>query len=278
MTVAVALHVGAIAPLNELLRDIMNLTMAGVKFDLFVNLVRGKVDTTAAVAAVQRFFPQAIIIESENRGMDIGGFFYLLPLILRGSYQYILKLHTKSMYSWRRALVAPLCGTSGQVRHCLKMFEINQRLGMLGASNHLYREHQMRKPNYYYVQQLTKKFGIPYSSCSFIGGTMFIVRTSAIEKYFRNADLPTLISELNTPQTLDPYWYMVNYRDPNVKSVEDAVKHYEEYGEKAGRFRNCLDARERGATRYVPDAMKEHSFERVFGLLIQSAGYTILGV
>jgi lipopolysaccharide biosynthesis protein len=282
MSIAVVLHVGALPPLIEILRDIGNLRTANVRHDLFVNLVEGKVDKGVATALITQQFPTARIITSENRGMDIGGFFQVLPLIFRGDssgtpYTYILKLHTKSMKAWRRALINPICGTPQHIQRAMHTFNTFPKVGMIGANNHTYKEPMMRKPNFYYIQQITAKLDLSYTSFRFVGGTMFYVRMSIIEKVFKNVDLVKLLSEMNTPKTLDPYWYILNYPDKGVKSVTDAEKHFKDHGEKAGRFRNCLDAREKGATRYLPDGMVEHAYERIFGLIVEHSGYTLHG-
>lgn len=279
MSVAVMFHVGNSIPVAEMLRDINNLRLAQVKHDLFVNLVEGKVDVKAMTSLIKLNYPSAVIVVSENRGMDIGGFFKLLPLVLKGSYTYILKLHTKSMISWRRSLIVPLCGSVYHVQHNLRTLAGFPTVGMLGATGHLYRELPLRKPNFYYLQRLAKEFKIPYPRpFHFIGGTMFYVRVSVIEKAFSGLDLEVLWAGMNTPQTLDKYWYLINYRDKGVTTVEQAEAHFLTHGKKAGRFHNCLDAREKGSMRYIPDGMIEHAYERLFGLIVENGGMTIQGV
>jgi len=272
------LHVGALAPLAEILTAVRNLALATVKYDLYVNLVIERVDESAATALIRKQHPNALILVSENRGMDIGGFFALLPHVLKGSYEYILKLHTKSSAQWRRSLLAPLCGSPAQVRFVLRMLELTPKAGMVGARSHLYTEPRLRKPNYYYIQQLATRFLLPYTDFQFIGGTMFWVRTSLIAKVFGNTDLHKLIATMNTPSTFDGWWYLINYRDTGVTTIEQAARHYQQHGAKSGRYANCLDARDKGARRYVPDGMIEHAYERLFGLIVKAQGLTILAL
>lgn len=279
MRVAVILHVGSLASLHELLNDINNVRLAGVPFDLYVNLVAGKVDEVQATTQIKRLHPDATILVSENRGMDIGGFLRLLPLVLAATpaYDYVLKLHTKSMTWWRRSLITPLCGTPLQVKKCLNTFQTQSRIGMIGATNHLYREATYRRPNYHYLQQLTTQLQLPYTDHQFIGGTMFWIRTSVLAQTLGGRDLGVLWGQLNTPETLDPYWYLLSYRDHGVTTIADAQRHWETIGKAAGRYRNCLDAREHGATYFIPDGMLEHAWERLFGLLVKSRGLIVSG-
>lgn len=278
MSTAVLLHVGAIAPLGELLTAIRNLQHAAVPFDLFVNLVRGRFDEAVASSLIKLSFPNATIVVNENRGMDIGGFLSLLPLVLNGSYDYILKLHTKSLDYWRRQLVAPICGTPSLVKNALRLFKTNPAVGLIAAVSTIYYERVNRPPNAHYLKLLAPQFGLTYSDFKFVGGTMFWVRRSLIERYFGGRDLALLQQRMNTPETLDPHWYMMNYRDLRMNTVELAEKHYRDLGSKAGRYRNCLDARDQGARVYLADGMIEHAYERLFGLMVKQAGLTILGV
>ena len=279
MRVAVILHVGALAPLPELLRDITNIRFANIPFDLFVNLVEGKVDVTSATGLIKTAFPGAVIVTSENRGMDIGGFFKVLPLVLSGEqkYDYILKLHTKSAQWWRRKLIMPICGNPYQIRYCLQTLKANPKVGMIGTSQHLYTEIKGRRPNHHYLETLSQKFKLPLTSFHFIGGTMFWIRVSILDKALQGQDLESLRQELNTPETFDPYWYLLQYRDDNVKTVTEAQEHWDRHGQKAGRFRNCLDAREKGSQHYIPDGMLEHAYERWFGWIVKHAGQTVMG-
>jgi hypothetical protein len=279
MRVAVVLHIGSLGPLVELLSDVQNVQLAGVTFDLYVNLASGKVDEAQATALIKKTFPQALIQTSENRGMDIGGFLKLLPLVMTAApaYDYVLKLHTKSNQYWRRSLIVPLCGSATQVRHCLNTLQRQPHVGMIGAARHLYREVRLRRPNYYYLQQLTSQLQLPYVDCHFIGGTMFWMRMSLLTEVFAKRDLHALWNQLNTAETFDPYWYLISYRDKGVLTIEAAQQHWEKRGKAAGRFRNCLDAREHGSTRYLPDGMLEHAWERLFGLLVKVRGLQVTG-
>lgn len=274
--IAVALHVGSVKPLEELLVNIENISKAGYYFDLYVNIVDGLGIENEATEMVQKKFPHAVLFVSENRGMDIGGFFHTLPFLFAKPYRWILKLHTKTSASWRKQLVEPLCGSPNQVFQCLNLLE--QGNGMLGSAKHKYFESKGLKPNNHYISYLAEKFKMPVRDFWFIGGTMFWVDNKFLRQVFEGKDLPLLISEMNTPTTLDPHWYMVNYKDPDVRSVEAAVLHYNTQGESLGRCRNCLEARIKKQKPCLADGMLEHAYERFFALALKVTGRKILGV
>lgn len=279
MRVAVLLHIGSLLSLDELLRDINNIRLAGIPFDLYVNLVIGKVPIEQTTRIILLAYPHAIIQASENRGMDIGGFLQLLPVVLTAttSYDYVLKLHTKTSSWWRRALIQPICGSPGQIKLCMRTFQTQPRVGMIGSSRYLFREELGRQPNCYYIQHLTTLLNIPYTEYQFIGGTMFWIRTSVLRSIFEGRDIPVLRQQLNTPDSFDPYWYILNYRDRGVATIEDARRHWETYGKAIGRVGNCLGARERRGVRCIPDGMLEHAYERLFGLMVKSEGLVVAG-
>jgi lipopolysaccharide biosynthesis protein len=76
--------------------------------DLFVNLVRGlnsDSELDQQQRAVVNAFPDARIIVSENRGMDVGGMLRLFEHVHLGDYRALLYLHGKSDEHWRRAML-----------------------------------------------------------------------------------------------------------------------------------------------------------------------------
>ena len=204
----------------------------------------------------------------------------VLPLVLVHNFDYILKLHTKSSVFWRRGLANPLCGSVMSVQRCMASLRDFKTIGMIGAGSHLYKETLGRKPNGYYLQKLTEKFRLPNPKhFHFIGGTMFWVRVSVIRPVFAKVQIQELWNGMNTPGTLDRYWYLLNYKDKGLSTVEQAEYHYLTVGMKAGRFKNCLDAREKGAGgRCMADGMIEHAYERLFGLMVEVSGFTIMGL
>lgn len=86
-------------------------------FDLKVNLVRGLNEPDALrrqTDRVHQAFSGAQVIESDNRGMDVGGMFRLFDLVRDCGYRALLYLHCKSDDAWRRAMFNALTRSSGR--------------------------------------------------------------------------------------------------------------------------------------------------------------------
>lgn len=267
--VAVALHVGSVTVLPELLTYTQRLQNPHT---VFANIVEGLVDVAEARRIITYYYPNAVITVSENRGMDIGGFFRVLPFILQGDFDYILKLHTKTNHNWRRTLIEPLVDDEA----CLGLFRRDPTVGLVGARRCLYEELPHRRPNAYYCQQLAERYQLPYRDFRFIGGTMFWMRVSVLTSLWPRDTIEeksaAALATLNTPETLDPHWFMINYR--TARSVAEAVQQYQR---QRGKFRNCLEARLHGVAA-VADGMIEHAYERFFGMLTEARGYRVVGV
>ena len=276
--IAVLVHVGALAPLAEILGLLRNFDKARTPVDLFFNLVTDRVPVFEATNLIHRSFPTAVILPTENRGMDIGGFFALLPKVLNKGYDYLLKLHTKTDPNWRRGLMQPLLGTDMAIKQCLTQFKVSPRVGLICARRHLYLETLGRKPNAEHLASLCTKYRVRNNSTFFSGGTVFWVRMSILEKTFGGVDLKDLYLSLNTLETLDTHWYKNNYNYlPFPKTITGVQLHWETIGKSSGLFPNSLAAREKRG-RAILDGQIEHAFERFFGLITIAQGLQVLGI
>lgn len=263
LTTAISLHLGNPSLLEEMLSVIQHLERQGLVFDLYITLQDGK----AVKQTIHTLFPKAVILEVENRGMDVGGFLYTIPVVCK--YDYVLKLHSKTDEKWRRGLYTPLVN---DVRMVFSAFERDPTVGAIGPRRYIYSERKSRPPNAYYLEQLAKYHGVPYQDTPFVGGTMFWIRGSLLKKI---RDVKSVLKTLNTPETFDPNWYSLYYRVPLVQAQEHYNK--EVLAGKAP-YKNCLDGRIRKGNRIIGDGMKEHAYERFFGLLVTGSGYKLLGL
>ena len=112
-------------------------------FDLFINLVKGLNSTEVIQLQHERIcsdFPDAHIIYSENRGMDIGGMFRLFSQALAGQYQVLLYAHSKSDDAWRCNMLQRLTQHSTQAIDILNHADspTENRSGMVGAYTYPY--------------------------------------------------------------------------------------------------------------------------------------------
>lgn len=131
---------------------------------------------------------------TENRGRDIGGFFYLIYKVLLWEQQpdYVLFLHSKrSAYmgrkgrEWRRGLAGYLLDADFFERR-LAEFENDPTLGMTGHPECL----QAQDVDQYLVFQ-ARKYGLSYSpDTPYIAGTMFMARWAPFRQTFEGKPNP----------------------------------------------------------------------------------------
>lgn len=226
-------------------------------------------------AIIARAFPNAKRIKVENRGMDIGGFLAILPYILTGDYDVVLKLHSKSSKTWRTDLLTPVCGSPQAVNKCLRMFS-DPSVGMVGAQKWLLTP-KTWKCNTYYLKMLSERFQQPLQQCSFIGGSIFWMRVTVLKRMFNNHHIPSLVQELNTSTSLDWNWYRMYYADLTHLTEEQIREHWIVSGKKEGRVPNGLVARSTGLLT-ICDGMLEHAYERLFALRVVAQGLVVTGV
>lgn len=110
--IAVLLHLSRFDHWQEFVNALNHIE---APFDIKVNLVRGLNDPDALRRHTDRIhqtFPGAQVIESDNRGMDVGGMFRLFDLVRDGGYRALLYVHSKSDDAWRRAMLDALTRNS----------------------------------------------------------------------------------------------------------------------------------------------------------------------
>jgi lipopolysaccharide biosynthesis protein len=270
MKIAVALHLFNSSLLSEFQAALAHIHRP---HDLFVTVPDDGTEIQAA-------FPLArVYAHQPNRGMDIGGFFAVLPDLLAGDYEVVLKIHSKTDSRWRRILLAATCGSPEQVEQCLTLLETKQ-IGAVGASSLLFKDGQNGywKRNQVHMEELAARHRLKLRPTSFIGGTMFWMKLAPLRKIFEGVDVPSLLETLNTPDSFDWAWYQSFYRDlHHLKSQELATQHWHTFGQREGRAPNGLAARARGLQEHT-DGMVEHAYERFFGLLLINQDLIVKGV
>lgn len=162
-------------------------------YDFYVTVcVKENIAEVEEVENEIRAFKKDVILKRvENRGLDGGGWIVCLSLIFAAqkTYDYVLKLHTKSPQNfsamWRVDLLTPLLGNKDAARRCLKLFESNPKIGMIGA-------HQWIRATTANaaLKEFAEKLGLPYlEGVPFVGGTMFWARFEPLAAPFRAVDL-----------------------------------------------------------------------------------------
>lgn len=110
------------------------LSKLNTNFDLYVNLVEelnspAQIDQQSSL--ILSHYPTATVVQSANRGMDIGGMFKLFGLAQGKGYTRLMYAHSKSDTEWRQVMLAALCGVSDQVLD--ELASHNAPLGMIGT-------------------------------------------------------------------------------------------------------------------------------------------------
>jgi len=178
----------------------------------------------------------------ENRGYDIGPFFYALNKVNLDSYKYIIKLHTKNTSSricgningyplndkqFSDILINALIGTPLQVNRNIQILEKNKKTGMLGSRICLTGE------KFYYNRYLDKTNEVlsflnlkTVKKVECVAGTMFMARADCFKVFQNKIDISCF-----------------EKTDANIK-----------------------------------DGTLAHVYERVFGAVVQSQSYKLKGV
>ena len=193
MRVRMAVHVHVFYPelIQELSVCVRNLVSAGAEVSTFVTYPDcrdGLADT------LPRFFPDAKIIRVPNAGYDVGPFFEVLNRIDLSNCDYVVKLHTKRDKpvdwvnfhcfrgsGWRRALLS-FCATPAAARRSMAAFTANPKLGMI-ADRRVIDPSGIGQGDYPEWKRLRvlRGLGICPRSCTFVYGTMFMVRAELLK-------------------------------------------------------------------------------------------------
>lgn len=145
---------------------------------------------------IQRDFPNAYIMETPNIGKDIGGKLALLGLRskLNIKSDYLILLHDKMSpqtlvgESWRNNLLKILL--PNHISEILQLLGNDKSIGIVGAKEHIFSEYDAKKKEFRYNNQLIaeylKKYNINIDNFDYISGTMYWMRASILEDFFRD--------------------------------------------------------------------------------------------
>ena len=217
-------------------------------------------------------------------GFDIGSFFLYLKKCKQENitFDYIIKIHTKTSDEERNKLIKPILGSVNRIHCILELFE-HETIGLVGSQNCMFYNHdKLAIHNFNHLSYLIKKYGLNISSqkiVQFIGGTVFWLRFSILQKYFFNHNFDCIINELNDENTFDWNWYICANKSlfSSLKMVTnciDAKNHYE-----SNKLHNNISGNLFHAIKYktksnkLRDAMIEHAYERLFSYMVEDSNY-----
>ena len=279
-------HIGSYYVFNKMKKYIDNLVSAqydAYYLDIYFNVI----DTISKeeIRQLKQNYPNETIFESENYGFDIGSFFHILEHIKRRSYtyDYLLKIHTKTNNNSRADLLTPIMGSIQSIRDILTLFEKKKEVGVIASKkSRCIDAHVDFTRNQPYLQQLLKwRFNETTTICKqpYVSGTMFWVRFSLMDELFMKYNLPNIYNSLNNIHTFDWNWYYhANHKEiGNIPlHKEKLYDHYNKTGRPQRLSGNIFHAIKYDTnSMYLRDGMVEHTYERFFCYGVHRLGYRL---
>lgn len=158
-----------------------------IEFDLFVTLTYRGQATEDCEAEVRQAFPDAAVMQMENRGRDILPFVTLVNADLLSGYKAVCKIHTKKSPHrvdgdvWRNHLINGLLTPDGLERR-LDRFLGNDTLSIWVADGQHYNDPIWWGSNYEVARQILRRVEIEVDrkDCAFPAGSMYWLKPDMI--------------------------------------------------------------------------------------------------
>lgn len=278
-------HVGNITTFKKMEQYIQNAIDSNtiyIRFDVVLNVVNTLSESD--LEYIRSHFPTLDIRVNPDFGFDIGGFFLYLKKCKDGKikYDYVIKIHTKTSDVEREKLIKPLLGSVNRIHYIVDLFN-NESTGLIGSQDCMFYNHEkLAVHNFNHLSYLIKKFDLnisPQQIIQFVGGTMFWIRFSILEKIFFNYNFDTINSELNSEKTFDWNWYLCANKNImkdllQINNKIDAERHYDANHNQTNISGNLFHAIKYN-TRSIKlrDGMIEHAYERLFSYMTEDMGY-----
>ena len=131
-----------------------------------------------------------MILTVDNKGRDILPFLHIMPHVIDGGHEVVLKLHTKKSKHrqdgdvWRSDLFNKLLNPSS-MKKIMKEFKDNSDLGMVGPDGHIVSMESHWGSNEEAIIRLAWRMGLSVRSVlwtPFVAGSMFYCRTSTLSE------------------------------------------------------------------------------------------------
>lgn len=181
---------------------------------VLVNICNTNNNLNALIQSIREDFPGAIVITTPNKGKDIGGKLALIDLYLKRGMKtdYIVFLHDKLSPhavkgdSWRDTLFSITAPAA--VPRILDEFMRNKRTGIIGAARFVMNEYDQdtgmfTTNNHEKIKELLECHRIHIKNFSFIGGTMFWIRSVVITDFFSGTPALACREKLEAGNVMD---------------------------------------------------------------------------
>lgn len=172
-----------------------------IDYDLYITLSDDQGPSETIRDMILTNFPQAIITEHPNRGLDCAPFLetYRAALKKGKKYKYGLKLHTKKSLGsdpivgtwWRKKTLESLLGSSQIVLRILNRLSDSKKIGMIGPANSRMSVSENdvahnANVNLKHYEKLANVFQVKDKSLDFFCGTMFWFRCDCFDSFLIN--------------------------------------------------------------------------------------------
>jgi len=181
--VAIVAHIFYIELWEEINTYLKQLT---IEYDLFISVPEGMSDEN--IITIFNSHENVNVYISENRGRDVLPFLNVASILPQNTYKYICKLHTKKTgdsplgHVWRKLLYFDLLGSDSTVKNIIKMFESNDKVGIITGKNTILDSQRYAYGNDEKIDFLAEKTDIIYNeNYLFPAGTMFWIRSELLE-------------------------------------------------------------------------------------------------
>lgn len=182
--------------------------------DFYFNLSNGLIYDEDFLDILTRSFPESVILNTPDKGRDIGGKFALIDAMLKSGsktdYTLIihdkLSPHTPTGKTWRDKLFKIIEPES--IDFILSEFEATKKTGIIGTKDFIKNEFNPDKnefdctSNDILLQKL-KDYDLNLKDFNFIAGTIFWVRSSILESFFTKQKPLTIRKDFETGNALD---------------------------------------------------------------------------
>lgn len=247
--ICIACHIGTYKIWDNIKSYIHILQNQKYDFDLWftVNISENR---KRLKTEILKYFPKSKILFIPNRGLDIGGFFYLLKelFIKNYNYDYILKIHTKNDKYWRDMCTIPIL----DLEKIYSLFKKDTNTGLICTKEYFVKDENIDK-NIYHLSDIFAKFKYKEQpDIYFQKGAIFWCRFNILKELYKE-NILWIINRLNDKYSYDINWMRLN-DEKNIGNI---------LWKKANlKF-------------YIRDGMFEHSLERFLSFSIKYLGYHI---
>jgi hypothetical protein len=237
------------------------------------------------IIQLKQMYPEENFIVSSNYGFDIGSFFHILQIIKENNetYDYIIKLHTKTDNAIRNELIEPLLGSISKIRNTMELLRSRTDIGIIASkksrcidthSDFIRNKHYLQKLLGWYFNETTMVIKQVYCT-----GTIFWTRFDIISQLFFKYNIKNIINSMNNEYTFDYNWYYHSNKDKIGKIPFDKnglYQHYIDNHKKMNLSGNLFHAlKHKTNSENIRDGMIEHSYERFFGYATHRYGFKI---